>query len=268
MNEGDLFALVTLVVVVGLVTLALVLQAQTNRKRLEVARAAIEANQPEVAQALLATKWSHVALQGLKMAAVGLALALAGTVRPELAGLLLVGSVILVAAVPIAIYAAVREHYPQPAGAACLTVGIIVFCVAALAYVGWWVVGGVGMNARANTMQQQLQSVAASQEFGQRVQRLTGSPVGTAHPLIDGHRAEPLLTGMPYGNQSCGSPFHDRIRFSTIRTGFLNVYYLPDVEEYLIIGEARVDPAGIVVTDGYVSAKQALQPPTGGARAP
>ena len=90
-----------------------------------------------------------------------------------------------------------------------------------------------------------------------RIMAVITSP-GTRSPVINGHRAHPCLTGNAYARQSCGSRYHDGIRFSTTEPGFLNVYYIPDTEQYLVIGKALVTPAGKVVRDGYITAEDAL----------
>jgi len=268
MNEGDWIAVAAVAIIGAIVVAALYFQAQVNRRRLDVIRAAIEANQPDVAQALLTTRWSQIVMRGLKMAGIGLVLVVAGAMRPELAGLLLLGGVLVAAGVPVAVYAAVREHYPDKVGAPWLAVGIIVLSLVTLPVAGYWVLGhGSPENSRARVMWR-LQPLAAEQEFRQRVLKLTGSPVGTVHPVINGHRAEPLLTGAVCAMQSCGSPFHKELRFETVKPSYLNVFYLPDIQQYFVVGEARVTPAYVVVIDGPIAAREALRSPGQGARAP
>jgi hypothetical protein len=63
--------------------------------------------------------------------------------------------------------------------------------------------------------------------------------------------------------QICGSHYHKSLRFATVKPSYLNVFYIPATDQYLVIGTARVEPAGKVVTDGFISAKEALQPPSG-----
>ena len=92
---------------------------------------------------------------------------------------------------------------------------------------------------------------------------MTGSRVGTPNPVIGGHPAAPCLWGNSNGMQICGSPYHKSLRFATVEPSYLNVFYIPATDQYLVIGTARVEPAGKVVTDGFISAKEALQPPSG-----
>lgn len=57
--------------------------------------------------------------------------------------------------------------------------------------------------------------------------------------------------------QSCGG-YHKGIRFSTVRPGFLNVFYIPDTNEYFVFGKARVDPGGKIVEDGTIKVSDIL----------
>lgn len=268
MNEGDVLALVTFLAVVGVVVLALVLQAYGNRRRLEVVRAAIEANQPEVAQSLLAAGKSNLLVRALVIAAVATCLILAGAYRPgEFGGLFLLGSIMLAAAVPLFIYAGLtRLNEGQQSTAGGCGAAVLALVCTGVVVVGVMFGAFYLLSRNDGRMEQHLTS--GENDFRMRVRGLTGSPVGTVHPVIGGQRAEPVLTGASYAMQTCGSPFHDQIRFRTLKPGYLNVYYLPNTAEYLVIGEARVEPAGVVVMDGRISAKDALRAQTSGARAP
>jgi hypothetical protein len=99
---------------------------------------------------------------------------------------------------------------------------------------------------------------AESAAFRQTVERVIGAPVGTVEVTIDGHKAHGILTGNVWGMQSCGSPYQSQLRFSTITPGPLNVYYIPDLDQYYVFGKARVTPAGKVVENGLISTAEAL----------
>ena len=94
----------------------------------------------------------------------------------------------------------------------------------------------------------------------QAVEKITGAPLGAMEVTIGGHKAYGCLTGYTWGNQSCGSAYHANLRFSTVTPGFLNVYYIPDLQEYYVFGKARVDPSGKVVENGTISVAAAMGP--------
>ena len=210
---------------------------------------AIEANQPEVATALIRNRWSIATWQGFVIAGLGIGMFVAVFFQPmSLSGLLLPAAALICAGVPITVYSylCVRSE-GNPGGS-----GLAIAAVAALLAAGLT----FAMASRAHFAK--LPSPAESRDFSARVRTLINAAPGTRSPVIDGHQAHPCLTGNGYAQQSCGSPYHDGIRFSTTEPGFLNVYYIPDTEQYLVIGKALVTPAGKVVTDGYISAEEAL----------
>jgi len=96
----------------------------------------------------------------------------------------------------------------------------------------------------------------------QAVEKITGAPLGTMEVMIGGHKAYGCLTGNTsgYRSQSCGSKYHPQIRFVTENPGFLNVFYIPDLQEYYVFGRARVDPSGKVVENGTISVAEAMGP--------
>ena len=104
-------------------------------------------------------------------------------------------------------------------------------------------------------------SVAESAGSQQTVERVIGAPLGTVEVTINGHKAHGCLTGDGLGVQSCGSPYQDQLRFSTIEPGRLNVYYIPDTDQYYVYGPARVTPAGKIVHNGLISTREALGGP-------
>jgi hypothetical protein len=189
---------------------------------------------------------------------MGVAVLIMGAVRPvELGGLIVFGAMMLVGAVPVLIYAALRGRGDnQTMGSGCVLVAASALGVAVVILGLWLLVPAV-------SRREALQQLADGQDFSARVWRLTGSRVGTANPVIDGHRAEPCLWGNSNGMQICGSHYHKSLRFATVKPSYLNVFYIPATDQYLVIGTARVEPAGKVVTDGFISAKEALQPPSG-----
>jgi len=228
-----------------------------GRHRHSLIETAIEANEPEVATALLRSRWSAIALLGLVACGLGIGMFVAMFFQPvSLSGLLLPAAALICAGVPITVYSYLcARSEGNPGGS-----GLAIAAAAALLAAGLT----FAMASRAHFAK--LPSPAESRDFSARVGALISAPVGTRSPVIDGHPAHPCLTGNGYAQQSCGSPYHDGIRFSTTEPGFLNVYYIPDTEQYLVIGKALVTPAGKVVTDGYISAEEALAADSGASR--
>lgn len=240
-------------------------QVALARRRLELVRAAIEAGQPEVATALLSARWSALGVRALVLATLGLGALIAGAAGPdEFAGLLVIGFMLLIAAAPLLVYAHVRQGTAGTRrDAVVAAVCVLVFMVVVMPLVSWLALAVLPGPAgrRAGELRGNLQRLAQEQDFAARVRRLAGSPPGTAHPTIRGQRAEGCLWGTPYALQSCGSHYHPQLRFSTLKPDYLNVYYLPQTEEYLVIGTALVQPCGRTVTDGFISAREALARP-------
>jgi hypothetical protein len=220
-----------------------------GRQRHSLIESAIEANQPEVATALIQDRWSIATRQGLVIAGLGMGMFVAVFVEPvSLSGLLLPAAALICAGVPMTVYSHLCARLEGNPGGS----GLAIAAAAAL------LAAGITFAAATRAHFARLPSPAESREFRARVRSLIDAAPGTRSPVIDGHQAQPCLTGNGYAQQSCGSPYHDGIRFSTTEPGFLNVYYIPDTEQYLVIGKALVTPAGKVVTDGYISAKEAL----------
>lgn len=233
----------------GVVLVVVLVETRAKRRRDFLIESAIECNQPEVATALIQNRWSIATWQGFAIAGLGIGVFVAIFFQPaSLSGLLLPAAALICAGVPITVYSylCVRSD-GHPGGSALAIAAIAALLAAGLTF---------ALASRAHFAK--LPSPAESREFSARVRALINAPPGTRSPVIDGHQARPCLTGNAYARQSCGSPYHDGIRFSTTKAGFLNVYYIPDTEQYLVIGKARVTPAGKVVTDGYISAKEAL----------
>ncbi len=99
--------------------------------------------------------------------------------------------------------------------------------------------------------------------FQQKVERVIGAPLGTSEVAINGHKAHGILTGSAWAMQGCGSPYQAQLRFSTIEPGPLNVYCIPDTDQYYVFGKARVDPSGKIVENGLISTREALGEPAG-----
>jgi hypothetical protein len=272
MGSSTFVLVVPIAGVAGLVVaLVAVIRIVNGGRRLALVKAAIEADQPEVAKALLADRWSSLAARTLVLGALGLVALFGGVWRPaELSGLFLVGTALLVVAVPMFIYATLRDRGELEAGTGCAAIGLSALCAVGVTLgIGVWAWGRLcdtQAQARRGGIRTALQRVADEQDFGARVRRLTGSAVGTAYPTVDGHRAEPCLYGNSYGAQVCGTPYHEGVRFATAKPSYLNVFYIPDTGQYLVIGTALVQPANRTVTDGFISAQDALRSPTG--RAP
>jgi hypothetical protein len=220
-----------------------------GRRGHSLIESAIEANQPEVATALIRSGWSIRIWQGLVAAGLGVGMFVAIFFQPaSLSGLLLPAAALICAGVPITVYSYLCARSDgDPGGSGLAIAGLATLLAAGLTFA---MASGVHFA--------KLPSPAESREFNARVRDLINAPPGTASPIIDGHQAQPCLTGSNYSQQSCGTPYHDGIRFSTIEPGFLNVYYIPDTEQYLVIGKALVTPAGKIVTDGYITAQEAL----------
>ncbi len=240
---------VVLGIALGVALIVRVVRVYSRGRRYALIESAIEANQPEVATALIRSGWSATTLLGFVIAGLGVGMFVAMFFEPmSLSGLLLPAAALTCAGVPITVYSylcARSEGNPGGSGLAIAAIGALL-------------AAGLTFAMASGVHFARLPSPAESREFSKRVRALINAPVGTASPIINGHRAHPCLTGNAYARQSCGSRYHDGIRFSTTEPGFLNVYYVPDTEQYLVIGKALVTPAGKVVTDGYISAKEAL----------
>ena len=255
MTYGLLFGAVLLlgavVLAVGLVVLVSYLQARRRREQFD---AALEANQPEVARDILRMGWHTTALRGFALAGIGAGVLGVVCWQPvALSGLLIPAVVIFCGGVSGAVWAfACARSEGSPRAWAWLAAGGAALAAAALSY---------AVASRVHFAE--LPSPAETADFARRVEGFTGSPIGPSSPVIDGHQAHACLWGMPYGQQTCGSQYHGQVRFETVRPSFLNVYYVPDLESYLIIGTARVTPSGKVVTDGYITAREALGLPAG-----
>ncbi len=207
-----------------------------GRHRHSLIETAIEANQPEVATALIRNRWSIATWQGIVTAGLGIGMFVAIFFQPvSLSGLLLPAAVLICAGVPITVYSHLCARSDGHPGGSALAMTAAAALLAA----------GLTFALASGAHFAKLPSPAESREFGARVRALINAPPGTS-PIINGHRAHPCLTGT-LSRQSCGSRYHDGIRFSTTEPGFLNVYYIPDTEQYLVIGKALVTPAGKVV---------------------
>ena len=136
-----------------------------------------------------------------------------------------------------------------------LAAAIAVIVLAHIVSLG--VIAAIGVCAAMGRSGPETARDAASR---QAVEKITGAPLGTTEVTIGGHKAYGCLTGNTWGNQSCGSKYHPQIRFSTENPGFLNVFYIPDLQEYYVFGRARVDPSGKVVENGTISAAEAIGP--------
>ena len=148
-----------------------------------------------------------------------------------------------------------------------LAVAIAVIILAPIVLLPFVALGGVvaalGDHARQGGGIQATRSgpeTARDAASRQAVEKITGAPLGTIEVMIGGHKAYGCLTGNTWGNQSCGSKYHPQLRFSTETPGFLNVFYIPDLQEYYVFGRARVDPSGKVVENGTISVVEAMGP--------
>ena len=244
------FGLWELLVVGGVVFIAAVvvrLIFQSVRDSREVLQQAIEGNQPEIATGLIRQQWSHTSLAGFTCVGVGLALLAGLAWQPrELAGLLLFAGILLCAGTPMALFGYFQTRADGRPGA----VAWVVPAIASIASAG--VVFGVASRAHFGA----LPSAKEAREFHRT--RREWLDHGLAGLSIDGHRVEPCLTGNSYATQGCGTPRHDGIRFETTKPGYLNVYYIPDTDQYLVLGRARVSPAGVTIEDDLISVQEAL----------
>jgi len=210
--------------------------------------AALAANQPEAAQLLIQSRWFATTAHGLAMAGAGLGLLVAIGFRPGASVFALPAAVLLGVGLPVAIYG----HWSRRAGQATppSRVGLPIIGSVLLAAV----VAGAALTL-SKTFGPTLQ---ASLAFTRMVEEATGAPLGSVDVTLDGHKAKGCLTGGgAWGMQSCGG-FHKAIRFSTVRPGFLNVFYVPDTNEYYVFGKARVDPGGKIVENGKISVIEIL----------
>lgn len=244
----------SLLIVVVLLAIGVVVQYLQARRRRERFTAALEANQPEVAHALLRAGWHATALRGFILAGIGAWLLVVVCWRPiPLSGFLIPAVVWICAGVPMVVWAlACKRSQGSPRAWPWVAAGGAALAAAALSYL---------VASRAHFPE--LPSPTETAAFSRRVERLIGAPVGSRSPVIDGHQAHYCLCGLAYGQQTCGSRHHPGLRFSTLKPGWLNVYYVPDLDSYLIIGTARVTPVGKTVTDGYITAREARRSPTG-----
>lgn len=257
-NESDWLALMTFASIAFVVVVWALVQAREGRRRRAAVGAALNAARPEVAQSLPATPWSPMALRALVMVALGLAAMAAGAWRPtEWSALLLGGGVLLIAFAPLVVYAIMRGRGASSPtlGAALVACLLIVLVTGVYGYVLYPAV----WSTRAQSIQRQLQATPEGQEFSRRVQQVIGAPAGTTFPIIQGHRAESrnLGEGSRYGMHTYDDT---QLRFTTIRPGFMHVYWVRDLQQYFVIGEVRVEPGGATVKDGYIPRARQRQP--------
>lgn len=249
MGLPGLWEMVIHVVMVAIVAGVVYLVVRSERKRRQILQQAIEANQPEVALGLIRQQWSQASMAGFACVGIGLALLAALVWHPsELAGLLLFAGILLCAGTPMALFGYLQVRADGRPGA----VAWVAPAVASIVVAG--AVFGVASRVHFGPMP----SAQEARDFQQKVRKITGASPGTRGVKIDDRRTEPCLTGANYGTQGCGTPTHDGIRFETIGAGYLNVYYIPDTDQYFVIGRARVTPAGVTVEDDYISVDEAL----------
>ncbi len=267
-GRGSMGVLGICLVVIGLIAIVVVsavcLAARSARKSREMLQQAIETNQPDVAMGLIRQKWSQTSLAGLTLAGVGLALLAALVWQPQgLGGLLLFAGILLCAGTPMALFGYLQARadgrpgavvWVAPAIASIVTAGAV-FGVASRVHFG-----SIPTAREAREFHQELKDrVDRMREGSQDAEQTPDLPAPTGKPVsVDGHRAYPCLTGNAYAKQGCGSPYHDGIRFETTKPGYLSVFYIPDTEQYLIVGRARVTPAGVIVEDDLISVQEAL----------
>ena len=136
-----------------------------------------------------------------------------------------------------------------------LAAAIAVIVLAHIVFLGVVAAWGV-VSAMGQLGPERARGAASRQAVG----KITGAPLGTMEVMIGGHKAYGCLTGNTSGSQSCGSRYHPQLRFSTEIPGFLNVFYIPDLQEYYVFGRARVYPTGKVVENGTISVAEAMGP--------
>jgi hypothetical protein len=235
-------------IVIAAVLVGVALQlwgAQQWRRQFE---AALAGNQPEVAQTLIRARWLNTTTGGLAIAGAGLGLLAAMAFRPAASVFVLPAAVLLGVGLPVAVYGHLSLRAERPAPTSRVVAPIVLSVLLA-----------AGVAAAALTIGRSFgPTLQASLAFNRMVERATGAPVGTVDVTLDGHNAKGCLTGGgAWGMQSCGG-YHKGIRFSTPRPGFLNVYYVPDTDEYHVFGRARVDPGGKTVENGRISVAEIL----------
>jgi hypothetical protein len=236
------------VVVLAAVLVGLALRLWGARQWQRQFEAALAANQPDVARGLMQSRWFATTSQGLAIAGAGLGLLIAIAFRPAASVFVLPAAVLLGVGLPVAAYG----HWSRRSEEAV-----------PLARVAGPVVGSVllaaAVAAAAVTLSRSFgPTLQGSVAFSRMVESATGAPVGTVDVTLDGHQAKGCLTGGgAWGMQSCGG-YHKAIRFSTVTPGFLNVFYLPDANEYHVFGRARVDPGGKIVENGRITVAEIL----------
>jgi hypothetical protein len=237
--------------VIAAVLLGVALQVYRERQYRQMFEAALAANQPEVARELIRNSRFRTTSAGLALTGAGLGILLAMAWSPALSILAAPGAAIVGIGVPLAAYGLLCQRAEGQAvrrQAWWAPIGVVVLALP-LSAVLVWVCLGRSQGPRLEDLM----------GFRRTVESVIGAPIGTIEVTIDGHRAHGILTGGgALGQQACGSPYDSRLRFETPGPGFLNVYYIPDLDQYRIFGAARVTPSGKVIRNGTISTREAL----------
>jgi hypothetical protein len=213
---------------------------------------ALAANQPEVARELIRARWHNAALSGLQIAGAGVGLLLPVIWVPAATVLLLPAAVLICVGVPVAVYGILAQRQEGAVPPRSLVWPVVV----TLALTGAAAAVGLTLSSSRGPI------LAQTAAFKRLVESKISAPIGTIEVTIEGHKAHGCLTGMgAWGEQACGSRYNDRIRFETPGRGFLNVYYVPDLDAYWVFGKARVAPSGKIVENGTISTRDALGEP-------
>jgi hypothetical protein len=235
-------------VVLAAILLGLALQWWGARQWRRQFEGALAANQPDIARMLIRSRWLATTTRGLAIAGAGLGLLVATAFRPTAAVFALPAAVLLGVGLPVAAYGHLSGRAEQPVPLSRIVAPIVgsVLLVAAVAAAALTLSRSFGP-----TLQESL-------AFKRMVESATHAPAGQTPVTLEGHKAKGCLTGSgAWGLQSCGG-YHKAIRFSTMKPGFLNVYYIPETNEYYVFGQARVDPGGKIVENRKISVVEIL----------